>query len=137
MLSLHMMISRNEDESDEGDELRELMTPEWYRMTEEERNIARGTSRDFYTIFDSSRFNFGQENGKNRLIEIQNLLKTKQLEDALKGIRDLEPVLAEDVCASIRAAIWSNFGFHEIANAFYKRLAIINDKYFEFSKEIA
>jgi hypothetical protein len=129
-LELHRMIAAGKDESDEGEALRERMDPEWYAMTEEERQIVRGVSRDFYTIFDSKRFKFGAERDNKYIENLKKFIKNNILNSALQEIRDLEINLTEDLIAKLRGDVWAHFGFNEISVSFYKRaFSIINNDF--------
>ncbi|MGP0065676.1 MAG: hypothetical protein ACLQGP_18990 [Isosphaeraceae bacterium] len=121
--NLHALIAEGKGDSDEADQLRDLMDDPWYQMTPEEVRRVRDLSADLYTLVDppspppqADASDFAET---CRLIEAAR--NEQDWDHLLELLRERPHPYPPDRVAFLRATCWEKLGDLETALLFSRK----------------
>ncbi len=121
--NLHVLIAQGKGDSDEADQLRDLMDDPWYGMSPEEVRRVRGLSADLYTLVDP--LSLPQEADQKEIDETRRLVevawKNKDWDGCLELLRERPHRYPPDRVAFMRAGCWKQFGDLETSLLFLEK----------------
>jgi hypothetical protein len=125
---LHLLMAEGKSETDEADQVRDLMDDHWYQMSPEEIRRVEGLSADLDTLTDPPpppRQLTRQEND-----EFNQLFDTAAQNDAwdrvLELLRDRPHPYPPEQIAFLRARCWENLGDLETARLFLEKAVALS-----------
>lgn len=126
---LFRLIQAGQDETEDGDNLRDTMLASWEEMTDQERDLLRGLHRDLHMLS-------GDEVLDEETATMDQLRAARKAKEPAVVLRLLrrrrEPSLTNDKVAWLRGKVWGELGYREAALAFTTYAAEVsphNDAY--------
>jgi hypothetical protein len=133
LTKLHFLMAEGNGDTEEADQLRDLMDDPWYQMSPQEVHRAEGLSADLYTLVDPPAP--VQHVDQQEIDEFHRLassaLHDKDWDQMLELLREHPHPFAADSVAIIRAVCWNNLGDRETSFLFLKRGITLNPQHLD------
>jgi len=114
-VQLFRLVQAGGDESEDGDELRDMMLVSWEEMTDHERELLRGLYRDLHMLSKDEVL----DEEPATMDQFRVAWKSKDYTLVLHLLRKRrDPGLTDDKVAYIRGRAWGELGYREAALAF-------------------
>jgi tetratricopeptide (TPR) repeat protein len=131
---LHSLIAQGTGDTDEAEQIRDLMDDPWNQLSEQDVRRVRGLSADLYTLHDPVA---PQQHLDQQEIEEFNHLsgtaaKNNDWDRVLELLREHPHALSPDTVAYIRAVSWDNFGDLETALVFLRKAVSLSPSNYEY-----
>lgn len=124
-LRLHQLTVEGRDESPDADAVRDSLDLPWRALTETEKQRIQGLSADLFAISDPMEDGSMQMNAQAQK-NLAGAFEAKQRGDwdrALGLLRQWEKYITPALLSHVRAAIWLEAGYPEVAAVFYGHAA--------------
>jgi len=124
LLRMHHVAARHVEESQDADAVRESMTEPWSSLTTVERARIEGLSNDLYSISDLSSDSAPEPMNPQAQRKINEAYEARERgawDNALELLRRWGKYIPAALLAYLRARIWDDGGYDQIAVLFFEQ----------------
>lgn len=128
LVDLHHLIAAGKDDASEADDLRDAIDLDLAIMTDVEREQARWLSEDLYSLSEPlpDPATVVMTEKEQRLFAAAMVAKShRDWDRALELLRQVQESVSPSIISSIRASIWRQFGYPQVAVEFYHHAMLL------------